>query len=402
LVVLAEFTFQGMLGHDQLMTLTAHRFVSAKTLRWAREQVKLDLGEASVRLRLPRRRLENWEDGRGSPGITALRKLASLYKRPLAFFFLTEPPEGVDLPDDFRTRTIAGRAPELSRDLIVAIREVKAWQRTLSALIQENPDLGPAVEVPSLSTSMEPEYAGSILRSSTGLTDQQQISFGNSNRAFQTWRERVEALGTMVCVIDVKRDSCRGFSLWGDQAMPAIAISSEEKSSQARLFTIAHELAHLSIRKEGICILDHDSSVERFCNRSAAAMLMPVSLLERFLPRSLNRVEWTNETLSDIAHRIFVSVPALALRLEELGFAPQGLYISLWEREPSQLAATPSQGGGGSWPGVRISERGSSYSRVVFEAWRRNRISLADAARSMNMPPRYVRAMDSSLARRRA
>lgn len=70
--------------------------------------------------------------GRGTagPSIAQLRKLASLYKRPLAVFFLPEPPRGFQALRDFR-RLPAAEAEQWSMNLQAAIRRAH-FQREVS------------------------------------------------------------------------------------------------------------------------------------------------------------------------------------------------------------------------------------------------------------------------------
>jgi len=48
--------------------------------------------QAAAKLRIQADRLREWERGAERPSIAQLRKLGELYKRPLAVFFLPEPP----------------------------------------------------------------------------------------------------------------------------------------------------------------------------------------------------------------------------------------------------------------------------------------------------------------------
>jgi hypothetical protein len=47
--------------------------------------------------------LRDWESNKKRILLPALERLATVYRRPLATFFLPEPPEGLPLPTDFRT-----------------------------------------------------------------------------------------------------------------------------------------------------------------------------------------------------------------------------------------------------------------------------------------------------------
>ena len=76
--------------------------VVPSVLRWARESVNLTPLAAARKMKLPEDRVEQWEAGAATPTIAQLRKAAEVYKRPLAVFFLSEPPADFDAMRDFR------------------------------------------------------------------------------------------------------------------------------------------------------------------------------------------------------------------------------------------------------------------------------------------------------------
>lgn len=76
--------------------------VESSVLRWARESCGLTEVAAARKLGLPDDRVAAWEVGEVVPTIAQLRKAAEVYKRSLAVFFLSEPPEGFDTLRDFR------------------------------------------------------------------------------------------------------------------------------------------------------------------------------------------------------------------------------------------------------------------------------------------------------------
>lgn len=69
--------------------------VESSVLRWARESCGLTEVAAARKLGLPDDRVAAWEVGEVVPTIAQLRKAAEVYKRSLAVFFLSEPPEGL-------------------------------------------------------------------------------------------------------------------------------------------------------------------------------------------------------------------------------------------------------------------------------------------------------------------
>jgi transcriptional regulator with XRE-family HTH domain len=98
-------------------------------LLWAREKAGLQPEEAAAKLRIDADRLREWERGEERPSIAQLRKLGELYNRPLAVFFLPEPPRDFDPQREFRRLpgvTPQNESPELRQLLRVAIFRLEA------------------------------------------------------------------------------------------------------------------------------------------------------------------------------------------------------------------------------------------------------------------------------------
>ena len=83
--------------------------VKPALLIWARERAGLPLAEAAAKADIELEQLRQWEQGEDRPSISQLRKLGEVYKRPLAVFFCSGPPEGFDPQSEFR------RLPGVSR-----------------------------------------------------------------------------------------------------------------------------------------------------------------------------------------------------------------------------------------------------------------------------------------------
>lgn len=381
--------------------------VTPAVLSWAREQVALSPQEAAEKIGVSVDRLLSWEQGQTSPTWTALIAMSSLYKRPLATFFLPSPPEGAQLPTDYRLRTVDGNPPQLTRDLIVAIRQARAWQSVITRLGKHDPELLRPVRVPEAQLSLDPESIANPTRTLLNISYEDQLRWKNPDRALLAWRERIEELGVLVFAMRLKRDVCRGFSMWLAAGPPVIGLASE--APQARTFTLLHEFAHLMLRINGICSEFEDESergkVERFCNRLAANILMPRDLIFMVLrehgvnPQDIRY--WTYKDVKKLADDLSLSVPAIALRLDELGLT-RGIYDQILLGQAIDYSRTQGGGGGAkSWPGVRVSERGSYYSAVIYDAWRRGLLSRGDAAHVMAMKPKYVDVIGEAITRRR-
>jgi Zn-dependent peptidase ImmA (M78 family) len=130
-------------------------------------------------------------------------------------------------------------------------------------------------------------------------------------------------------------ESCRGFSIWDDVA-PIIAINTAWVP-EARVFTLIHELAHLSSRTNSACAEDVVTSsnagdrIERWCDRVAAAVLIPAAGLAEFSSevRGTSQAGGDLATASRMAARFKVSRRAAVLRLIEQELATWSLFRSI-------------------------------------------------------------------------
>ena len=78
--------------------------VAPKILIWARESIGRNIEEVAKRLKVSENTVTSWESGQKNPTLLQLEKLAkTIYKRPLAAFFLPSPPTEPAPPTDFRT-----------------------------------------------------------------------------------------------------------------------------------------------------------------------------------------------------------------------------------------------------------------------------------------------------------
>jgi len=108
--------------------------VNPNVMKWARESIGLAIPEVSRRLNIGEGTVTEWEMGDRKPTLNTLKKLTSLYKRPLAVFFLPNPPKEPPLPTDYRALPEDKRRPlMLDREVFTTLEEAKVlieeWRR---------------------------------------------------------------------------------------------------------------------------------------------------------------------------------------------------------------------------------------------------------------------------------
>lgn len=378
--------------------------VNPRVLVWAREEAGHDLATAAEELGIPEDLLAGLEDGSEKPNLGLMRRMSSKYGRSLAALAMPEPSPPLPRPEDFRT--VGGVSPALSPKTLRAIRRVSLRQEAAAILLEELPELLPSNAIFRSTLATEPPVIAAQLRDTLGVSVDDQLSWGTSTEAFRTWRWRVEELGILVFVESVPRVDCRGFSLWPVEELPPIIFVNSQEAEVARMFTLFHELAHLSLGRAGICLeyverID-GANVERFCNLVAASLLMPTLAVHKVVELEHGAVEqqpWSSDQLDRMARQLKVSGLAFALRLQELGLAPADYYEQISEERKGETWR--GKGFGRSEHHEReLSRLGSSFSSLVLGAHGRRMLTSIDAYRMLNTAARYFPDMRALLMQR--
>src|SRR2546426_3357340 len=131
-------------------------------LTWARTSSGLAIDAAAKRATVATERLAAWEAGEQKPTFAQLRKLAVIYKRPLAIFYLLELPRQFEPMHDFRRAAEPNGLPQ-SPELTLEVRRAhdrRAWALELLSDIEEEP---PRVRA-DISLDQSPEVAAATVR----------------------------------------------------------------------------------------------------------------------------------------------------------------------------------------------------------------------------------------------
>ena len=259
--------------------------VAPELLDWAR--VRSGRTVDDLEARFPK--IRDWLSGTSKPTQRQLEQFAAATYTPIGMFFLPEPPEE-ELPiPDYRTVASAGvRSP--SADLLEAIYICESRQAWFQQFAEAR-SYPPVPIVNSLALSTDP------LRAARALRDQ--LGFGLASRTdYPTWTdalsglsEHAENAGIMVMVSGIvgtnthrKLDPAefRGFSLV-DELAPVVFVNGAD-SKAAQIFTLAHELAHVSLGGSGVSRPDlrdttEPNETEQWCNAVAAELLVPIDSL---------------------------------------------------------------------------------------------------------------------------
>ena len=357
--------------------------VDPSVLKWARKSARVSVEEVALRLKLSSDRIEAWERGSARPTISQLRKLADAYRRPLAVFFLSEPPRDFEALRDFR-RLANEEAPDVSDALTLELRRAQELRDAALSLLPD--DAEPSAPDLSITLRDDPERAASALRAQLAVENEVQLSWRNAYTALKAWRSAVEELGILVVNMGgINLSEARGFSIV-HAPLPLIGLNAKDRPN-GRIFTLLHELAHIALHDGGICewtregrLVPQSRRIEAFCNSVAAAVLLPRSLVMSIVDQQAlpPRDAWPDELVRGLAREASVSEETFLRRLVTLQLVSPEFYArKRSEYVKRYAAAAPGK------PIVTYEKRivgslGSAYLELAFSAYYDKRITLSD------------------------
>jgi Zn-dependent peptidase ImmA (M78 family) len=368
-------------------------------LRWAREAAGYTTEVIAKKTGVKPETVEAWEDGTKPLTVGRLDTLSHIYKRPTAIFYLAEPPaeEDVRKAVDFRAGN-PGKPPSLLYQLRHAReRRVAAVDLAAEAGIQLQP-----FELSCKSSESHAEV-GRRLRSWLGVEMNEQELWSKDASGYMAlngWKDAIERKFVLIFQAG-KADlgTCRGFSVSAD-VYPVIVTNSVDVAV-SRCFTLMHELAHLGLRQGGLCDM-HDGGQETFCNRVAAATLMPATSF----PRPNPDLAENDPNFRVLARKYSVSEQALVLRMLDLGLVDEKTYRRLRAAFDMRNAQARDRKDSEEKNLIipqhtkAIARNGRAFTQLVLAAYHRHGISGHRASRYLDVSFRFLGEIERDIARR--
>lgn len=370
-------------------------------LAWARERSGYSLAEAADRIGKTAEALASWERGEAFPTYGQLEQLAeSVYRRPVALFFLPAPPDEPPVQRQFRALPEA-EVEGLSPDTRYAIRDTLAFQESLRELSGgTNPAQRQITRDIQASSDADPIQLAAAVRDYLAISLDDQRRWSGADEGMSTWRAAVEAAGVFVFKRSFKQREVSGFCVH-DATFPVIVVNNSTPFTR-QTFTLFHELAHLlygvsSITKDDPTfetrLTPADRRIEVACNRFAAEFLLPSRAVpwDRFAPDRLA------EFVGEVALRFHVSREVVLRRLLDRRLISNDVYVEMarsWNQEPARPGAGE---GGGNYYATQASYLSRAFVDLAFSQYRGGRLSLNDLAEHLRMRARNVGKLEDFL-----
>jgi Zn-dependent peptidase ImmA (M78 family)/transcriptional regulator with XRE-family HTH domain len=356
--------------------------VSPDLLTWA--VGRAGWNDEIVQRRAPK--LSEWLEGQ-RPTLKQLEKFAHDTHTPFGLLFLDEPPVEASPIPDMRTIGNAGlRQPSADLlDTIYVAERRQEWFRSYSR------DQGAeALELVGSATIQTPvDVVASQIRQALRFEVSERGTFANWEDALRRLIDRIEALGILVMVNGVvgsnthrklRPEEFRGFAL-ADPLAPLIFVNGADTKA-AQIFTLIHELGHVWLGESALS----DAAMtarggiedELWCNRLAAEVLVPLSLL-----RNEYRGNPDTAELERLAKRYRVSTLVVLKRIHDAGFiewdAFQARYEAELQRVMALIDARRSPEGGGNYYYTQPLRLSRLFARAVVASTKEGGTAYRDA-----------------------
>lgn len=334
--------------------------IKPELLRWACERAGFAV--ADLEHKFPR--LAAWERGEQQPTLKQAEAFAKTTHTPIGYLFLPEPPvEQVPIPD-FRTMDnehVGHPSPDLLETIYIC-QQRREWFRDYARSVGEKP----FPFVGSASVRDDIVKTAASIREALGFDV-------NERRRMPTWTDalrhfigQADELGILVMCNGVVHNNnyrhldpreFRGFAI-ADNLAPLIFINGADTKA-AQMFTLAHELAHIWIGQSALSDSQPDlvpqQDVERWCNRVAAELLVPLATLREIY----NDSAAVKDETSRLARFFKVSTLVILCRIYDAGKFDHKEFRKAYDEELERLRAIPRGTGGNFYltQAARVSKR---------------------------------------------
>ena len=376
-------------------------------LRWAREQMGISLAEVAHHFGRPDAIISAWEDGSQAPTYAQLEQLAySLYKRPVAIFFFSEPPDEPVVRKSFRTLPDSA-IEEMLADTRLALRRASAMQINLSELHQgRNPSRRIIFRSVKIDTTTTARSAAEMTRQFLGISLSDQIQWGSAKVALDVWRDAVQECGIYVFKRSFRQEDFFGFCLM-DEEFPIIYLNNSAAHSR-QVFTLVHELAHVILNVNSTTqpatlwpdkLVGDAKATEVFCNEFASELIVPVGDFTNQFDANIS----TEDLCAKLAKRYSVSREVIARKLLNQEKISKHKYESLalrWTEEFEEQKKRQKESGGGDYYATHATYLGRKYLQLAFSYYYSGRITTAELASYLSVKARNVSGLEKFITER--
>lgn len=370
--------------------------ITPALIKWARETCHFNEADASKKINVSLKTLQEWENGNKRPTISQLYEIAKLYHRPIAVFYLSDIPKDFQPPREFRklqeTEDI-NNYPNFHFE----IRRILDIRQSFLDLKEDLKEVIPTFSS-SLSCISEKKEAVSKIREILKITTQDILDCTTTGNLFKMLKKKVEELNIFVLIswsyYRINLNAFRGMAILFD-TYPIICINSKD-SVEAKIFTLIHELVHLLKGRSDI--FSGSDKADIFCNQVSAEFLMPEEELRAFCKTNhLSNQTINLETINAITPYFHVSREAMIYRLNNLSLIDNHTKETFFAKLKESNLKKEKTYGRSSFEDKIKNSYSPIFLNTVFDAYSNNIIDVYDITNILNIKYDFVKKIGSSL-----
>lgn len=344
-----------------------------KVLKALRNSSGYTVEEIAKKLKTDAEKVKDAEEGKISFTLTQIKKLADIYKRPLAAFFSDVPPKIPYVLKDYRINREKRLTPQ------VRFAERRAYY--LSSKIAELS--GKESKIPTFPDHLKADELARAFKKYLNI----ELKKAQKPEEILAYYKNVleENLSISIIEYPLKADDVRAFSI---SPKLSIIVLNEQDSPSIKLFSLFHEVCHLLKRNSGICSIEIEQEdqekIESFCNLFSAEFLVPLDNLKNEIKRlsSLDR-----NGVSELSKLYGVSKQVTMIRLLWLGYIEKERY----DRFKRSLEELKRKGFGRiNWEKRFYNRVGNLAIKEVSDSYQNGRISFSEVIDVLNMKSKYA------------
>ncbi len=363
----------------------------------------LPLEAVVAKTKIEESEISHWETHRSEISVADLKKIAKFYRLSWTAFLLDELPPSKKDPVNHRRRPDAKDFSPETLQAFTRARHILEFASDIG-LVKENK----LTERFPTAITHNPELVASKVRSYIETPFDHQLKWRNANVAKRKWIDILEREGIYIAEMDMPEVEARGFSL--KESGRDIIVLSKNDSVNGRIFSLFHEVAHLLLKKSGVCDMYEgngpDQRVDRtevFCNAFAGAFLLPSQsfLNDSLVISAIREKNFSDSVLQYLGKRFNVSAAVVLRRLNNFGYISSQEYKRRYTDEQDMYVESEEKNkkGFARHEYKVINQNGRAFTSEVITAYASNIITAHDVSNYLNTTVRSISRIEQALSK---
>lgn len=370
--------------------------ITTEVIKWAIERAGFSDEKLALRMHTKQEKIHDWISGKDFPNFIQAQKLASTLYIPLGYLVLANLPDTTIPIADFRTipgnpsYTISLNLQEVIDDALRKRDWFSEWRR--------NEGYSSFGFIGKYSLSNDSMEIIQDIKQVLNISPGHAFKMTSWDEHLRFLVEKIEQAGILILQSGIVGNNThrslsieefRGFTL-ADEFAPLIFINAQD-SIAARIFTLAHELAHLWTGTSGISNPEivpskkEDQQIEKLCNQIAAEFLVPQN---EFIG-SWNYLFNSIDNIKKLSFHFRVSTQVILRRSYELEIISYEEYVNNY-REILKTIKIRGKKKGGNFYNSLFTRNSHRFTKTLMNAISGGKISYLDASRLLNIQPRSI------------